>query len=112
MKSAIYLGALFCLAIGIQIAVEVNSLDISIDSNTTRIDSENTRFKIIDGKIYFLTDQSRWIERNNYVWRNKEGNYYKHLNGRIFYSSDGLDWKLIANLKSDKKINLPFASSN
>ena len=112
MRTILYLGICFCVAIGLQIAVEMHSLSFSLESETEQIDSDNTHFKIIDGKIYFLSNQSRWVERNNYVWQNEEGRYYKHLNGRIFYSTNGHDWKLIANLKVDKNIELPFASSN
>lgn len=97
MKPILYLGILAVCAMSTQVYLETSNAN-RIPTSREESEIEPTRFKIEDGKIFFLTNESEWVEKDNYIWKADNGLYYKHINGKLFTSADGERWQLVANL--------------
>jgi|GEM_PF-2472605 len=95
MKNILYLGSVFLVLIGTQVFLEQKSI-ISPQGTDTELDSLNTRYKIENGKLYFLSNDGSWINRNHFVWQGVNGHYYLEEDGQIFHSNDGSFWSLLS----------------
>lgn len=101
MKPILYLGIAALCALSLQVYLETSQQALSpANSEDTKV--ESTRFKIEDGKIFFLSSDNNWVERDNFIWKADNGMYYKHLNGKLFSSMDGEQWQLVANLSNQQ----------
>ena len=101
MKNILYLGSVFLVLIGTQISLEQKNI-IAPQGTDTELDSLNTRYKVENGKLYFLSNDGIWINRNHFVWQGSNGHYYLEEDGQIFQSDDGTDWNLFAAEPSTK----------
>ena len=97
MKTILYLGFLFVVLISSQIYLERQNYHAP-EGTDTEIDSVHTRYKILNGKVYFLSNDQTWEEKNQYVWQDLEGYYYLHQDGKLFSSQDGNTWSQYASL--------------
>ncbi|TNE79476.1 MAG: hypothetical protein EP332_11015 [Bacteroidetes bacterium] len=104
MKPILYLGIVAICALSLQVYLETSHQALN-PAGTEDNKVESARFKIEDGKIFFLTTDNQWVERDNYIWRADNGMYYKHLHGKLFSSIDGEQWQLVANLSNQQLKN-------
>lgn len=95
MKNILSLGLVFVLLVCAQILLEQHRV-VSPKGTDTELDSINTRYKIENGKLYFLGEDGRWSNRDNFVWQGANGHYYLQEDGQIFQSDDGSFWSLLS----------------
>lgn len=88
MKTILYLGLFFVVLISYQVYLE--RLNYHAPEGTdTEIDSIQSRYKILNGKLYFLSNDHTWEEKNQYVWIGPDGQYYMHEDGKLYSFQDG-----------------------
>lgn len=95
MKNILYLGSVFLVLIGTQISLEQKNI-IAPQGTDTELDSINTRYKVENGKLYLLSTDGTWINRNHFVWQGSNGHYYLEDDGQIFESNTGAFWSLLS----------------
>lgn len=95
MKNILSLGFVFLLLVGAQIFLE-QSPTVAPEGTDTELDSINTRYKIEDGKLYFLGEDGKWNNRDNFVWQSANGHFYLQEDGQIYQSNDGSFWSLLS----------------
>jgi len=95
MKNILYLGSVFLVLIGTQISLEQKNI-IAPQGTDTELDSLNTRYKIENGKLYFLSNDGTWINRNHIGWKVVNGSYYLEDGGQVFQSKDGSLWSRLS----------------
>ena len=91
MKTILSLGFFFVALISYQVYLERQNYHAP-EGTDTEIDSVHTRYKILNGKLYFLSNDRTWEERNEYVWLGSDGYYYVHEDGKLYSSQDGSSW--------------------
>lgn len=95
MKSILSLGFIFVLLISFQIYLERLNI-LAPEGTDTEHDSLNSRYKIENGKLYFLSSDGPWIDQENFVWKGENGHYYLQQNGQIYQSNTGSYWSLLS----------------
>ncbi|MHB1278350.1 MAG: hypothetical protein ACYC1Q_08120 [Bacteroidia bacterium] len=98
MKSILSLGFIFLVLISFQIYLERLNI-LAPEGTDTELDSLNSRYKIENGKLYFLSSDGLWIDQDNFVWKGENGHYYLQQNGQIYQSNNGSYWSLLSTDK-------------
>lgn len=111
MKNILYLGFTFLILICFQVYLERLNI-LAPEGTDTEHDSLNSRYKIENGKLYFLNADGHWINQDNFVWKGENGHYYLQQNGQIYQSNDGSFWSLLSGDKIQQDFLLPSQVPN
>ena len=95
MKSILYLGFIFLILISFQVYLERLNI-LAPEGTDTELDSLHSRYKIENGKLYFLSSDGNWMDQDNFVWKGENGHFYLQQNGQIYQSNNGAYWSLLS----------------
>ncbi len=96
MKSILYLGVAFIVLISSQIYLEQQNR-LSPEGTDSENDSLSTRYKILNGRIYYLSENDHWQATDLAYWSGKNGYYYFVQSGMFYQSANGIQWEPVSN---------------